>query len=134
MSQVETVQQSERQSKLHGVKERIEAFLKTFEWTWTRAVTFSFALVFFITITTAVIPSFWLYFANTKLQWDGGAPHALFFWNISGFWLSELRDAIAVGLVTGPFVTVLVLAAIMQNWRRKLRGSSGNVRPTGGYR
>jgi hypothetical protein len=130
MSQVDTVEQS----KLHIARERTEAFLKSFEWTWTRAVTFSFALVFFITISTAVIPSFWLYFANTKLQWDGGAPHTLLFWNISGFWLSELRDAIAMGLVTVPFVMVLVLGAILQNWRRKLRGTSGDTRPTGGYR
>ena len=91
MSQVDTL----KQSRMHIARERIEAFLKGFEWTWTRAVTFSFALVFFIIISTAVIPSFWLYFANTKLQWDGGAPHTLLFWNISGFWLSELRDSIA---------------------------------------
>jgi len=45
-----------------------------------------------------------------------------------------LRDAIAMGLTTGPVITVLVVAAILQNWRRRLRGQSGDVRPTGGYR
>ena len=35
---------------------------------------------------------------------------------------------------TGPIVTVLVASAAMQNWRRKLRGGGGDVRPTGGYR
>jgi len=30
--------------------------------------------------------------------------------------------------------TRLVGGAIMQNWRKKLRGSSGDSRPTGGYR
>ena len=45
-----------------------------------------------------------------------------------------LRDAIAMGLTTGPIIMVLVLGAILQNWRRKLRGESGDVRPTGGYR
>jgi cobalamin synthase len=39
-----------------------------------------------------------------------------------------------VNLATGPFVTVVVVVAIMQNWRRKLRGQTGDVRPTGGYR
>ena len=39
-----------------------------------------------------------------------------------------------MGLATGPIITVLVAAAILQNWRRKLRGESGDVRPTGGYR
>jgi hypothetical protein len=39
-----------------------------------------------------------------------------------------------MGLTTGPFVTVLVLAVLMQNWRRRLRGRTGDSRPTGGYR
>ena len=124
-------------------REQIEAFLKTFEWTWTSAVLFSTALVFFILITVAVIPSFWLYYADQKLKWDGGAPHTLFPWSwtqgilpwtIPGFWLKELRDAVAMGLSTVPLIAVLVLGAVMQNWRRKLRGASGDSRPTGGYR
>ena len=45
-----------------------------------------------------------------------------------------LRDAVAMGLTTGPLVTVIVVAAVMQNWRRKLRGADGDSRPTGGYR
>jgi hypothetical protein len=62
-----------------------------------------------------------------------------FFSRESFLWLSYegllmLRDAIAMGLTTGPIVTVLVVSAILQNWRRKLRGQSGDVRPTGGYR
>ena len=40
---------------------------------------FSLGLTFFILITMAVIPSFWLYFADQKLKWDGSGPH--------GFWL-----------------------------------------------
>jgi hypothetical protein len=39
-----------------------------------------------------------------------------------------------MGLVTVPIIVTLVAAAILQNWRRKLRGQSGDVRPTGGYR
>ena len=87
---------------------------------------FCLALVLFVLVTTSVIPSFWLYFADQKLKWDGAGPN--------GFWLKELRDAVAMGLVTGPFITVLVVATIMQNWRRKLRGSDGGSRPGGGYR
>ena len=113
-------------SRLASVKERVEAFLKTFEWTWTNAVVFSLGLTFFILISTSVLPSFWLYFADQKLKWSGAGPN--------GFWLKELRDAIAMGLVTGPIVTILIAAAVVQNWRRKLRGQSGDVRPTGGYR
>jgi hypothetical protein len=118
--------QTARASRLASVKARVEAFLKTFEWTWTNAIVFSLALIFLILVSTSVIPSFWLYFADQKLKWSGAGPN--------GFWLKEARDAVAMGLVTGPIVTILVVAAIMQNWRRKLRGQSGDVRPTGGYR
>jgi hypothetical protein len=116
-------------------KERVEAFLRSFEWTWTTAVLFSVGLTLFLTITTSVIPSFWLYFADQKLKWDGAAPQQLL-WTVTidGYWLKELRDAVAMGLVTLPIIVTLVGAAIMQNWRRKLRGTAGGGRPTGGYR
>jgi ABC-type Fe3+ transport system permease subunit len=110
--------------RLAPAKERAEAFLRDFEWTWTSAVLFCVALVFFIMITMAVIPSFWLYFADQKLKWDGSSGEAL----------KELRDAIAMGLSTGPLITILVASAIMQNWRRKLRGAQSEARPAGGYR
>jgi hypothetical protein len=131
MSQVETTPTTTTPSR----KERVESFLKTFEWTWTTAVIFSFVLVFGLLITTSVMPSFWLYFADQTLKWDGAAPQQLLWtFNIDGYWLKELRDAVAMGLTTLPIIVVLVGSAIMQNWRRKLRGQSGNVRPTGGYR
>ena len=126
MSQVGTAKPSKLATRIEKPKQQVEAFLKSFEWTWTKAITFSLALVFFLLIFTSVIPSFWLYFANQKLKWDGSGPN--------GFWLKELRDAVAMGLVTLPIILVLVVASIMQNWRRKLRGQSGDVRPTGGYR
>ena len=113
-------------SKRHARKQMVEQRLKDFEWTWTKAVTFSLAMLFFLVISTSVIPSFWLYFADQKLKWSGAGPN--------GFWLKELRDAIAMGLVTVPIIVILVGAAVIQNWRRKLRGQSGDVRPTGGYR
>ena len=108
------------------LKERAEPFLRDWEWTWTTAVLFSLGVVFFLLISMAVIPSFWLYFADQTLGWDGSGPN--------GFWLMQLRDAVAMGLTTGPFVTILVAAASMQNWRRRLRGETGDTRPTGGYR
>jgi hypothetical protein len=115
-------------------KERVEAFLRTFEWTWTTAVVFSLGLVFFLLITTSVMPSFWLYFADSTLKWNDTAPQQLIVFTIDGYWLKELRDAVAMGLSTLPIIIVLVGAAVMQNWRKRLRGSSGDSRPTGGYR
>jgi hypothetical protein len=67
-----------------------------------------------------------LYFADTNLKWNGSGP--------KGVVLKLMRDAVAMGLVTGPIFTVLIVGAIMQNWRRKLRGQGGATRPTGGYR
>jgi hypothetical protein len=129
MSQVEVTDPprfAKTRARLAHRKQQAEGFLKTFEWNWTKAIVFSIVLTFVILISTSVIPSFWLYFADQKLKWSGAGPN--------GFWLKELRDAVAMGLVTGPIITSLVGAAIVQNWRRKLRGQSGDVRPTGGYR
>lgn len=110
---------------LRKQKERAEPTVKSFEWTWTKAVVFSVGLGFFSVISMAVIPSFWLYFAEQKLGWDG----------LSGTsdWRPLARDFVAANLSVGPFVTLVIAAAIMQNWRRKLRGGSAE-RPGGGYR
>lgn len=111
--------------RLLKLRERVERFLKDFEWTWTTAVLFSLGLAFFSVITMAVIPSAWLYFAEQVLGWGG----------LSGTsdWRPLARDFIAANLTIGPFVTVVVAGVIMQNWRRRLRGGSAE-RPGGGYR
>jgi hypothetical protein len=145
MSQVETAR-----SPLQTVKRHVESFLRDFEWSWTSAVLFSLALLFFLLITGAVMASWWMYYAEQKLGWQGPTDLEAFFldpFNTGGsffsresfLWLSKegllmLRDAVAMGLSTGPIITVLVASAALQNWRRKLRGESGDVRPTGGYR
>lgn len=120
--------------RLQQGKERAEAFLKGFEWTWTTAVLFSIAFTFFLMIFAVVIPSFWMYFAEQELGWGGPTDVEAFLRApLSQEALLELRDAIAMGLTVGPIVTVMVLAVILQNWRRRLRGAAAD-RPTGGYR
>src|SRR5438093_526120 len=104
---------------------RVETIVKTFEWTWTTAVVFCVGLWFFILIFAVVVPSFWMYFAEQKLGWAGPSG--------GGSWALEIRDAIALGLSTGPLLTIVVAAVIMQNWRKRLRGGSAE-RPTGGPR
>jgi hypothetical protein len=122
------------ESRGQRLKARIEHVLRTFEWTWTNAVLFSLGLTFFILITTTVMPSFWLYFADQTLRWDGAAPQELLWlFEAPGGLLLILRDAVAMGLSTGPIITILIVAAVLQNWRRKLRGQTDS-RPTGGYR
>jgi hypothetical protein len=102
-------------ARVAHVRARLEPTVRDFEWTWTKAVVFSIG----------IIPSFWMYFAEQKLLWGGPSG--------GGDWQTLVRDAIAMGLTTGPLITVLVVAAIMQNWRRKLRGTT-DARPAGGYR
>ncbi len=111
--------------RLVELKQRVEPTVKTFEWTWSTAVVFCVGLWFFILIFAVVVPSFWMYFAEQKLGWAGPSG--------GGSWALEIRDAIALGLSTGPLVTIVVAAVIMQNWRKRLRGVSAE-RPTGGYR
>lgn len=101
---------------------RFEAFLRDFEWTWTKAVVASLVLWFVGFTTMAVIPSWWLYFADQTLGWRP-----------TRFWLFKLRDLVAVILFSGPFVTFILAAYYIQKWRRRLRGAS-EARPTGGYR
>ena len=120
--------------RLQKAKERAEAFLKGFEWTWTAAVVFSIAFVFYLMIFAVVIPSFWMYFAEQKLGWGGPTDVEAFLRApIGQEGLLELRDAVAMGLTLGPIVTAMVAGVILQNWRRRLRGASAD-RPTGGYR
>jgi len=120
--------------RLQEAKERAEVFLRDFEWTWTTAVLFSIGFVFFLLISAVVIPSFWMYFAEQKLGWGGPTDVEAFLKAPVGQeGLLELRDAIAMGLTTGPIVTAMVAAVILQNWRKKLRGGSAD-RPAGGYR
>jgi hypothetical protein len=146
MSQVDTA----ARSPIKTLKRHVESFLRDFEWSWTSAVLFSMALLFFLLITSAVVASWWMYYAEQILGWQGPTDLEAFlldpfdttfpFFSTQGFlWLSNeghlmLRDAVAMGLTTMPVVAVLVVGGVLQNWRRRLRGQSGDVRPTGGYR
>jgi hypothetical protein len=143
MSQIDVVTKSPIRQRTQGLRSRIEVFVRNFEWTWTNAVLFSFALLFFLLISAVVMPSFWMYYAEQKIGWAGPTDLQAFLEKPFGSSITnplslegykQVRDAIAMGLTTGPIVTVLVASAAMQNWRRKLRGGGGDSRPSGGYR
>ena len=127
--------ESANKSASTSLKGKVEAFLKDFEWTWTTAVLFSFVIMMILVIGVGVLPSFWLYYANTTLLWNQTRHFDLGIvtWDATAVWMVLLRDAIAMGLATMPLIALLVGASIMQNWRRKLRGQADS-RPTGGYR
>ena len=68
------------QERLAPLVERTQAFLKTWEWTWTSAVVASMVIAFVTLTFTVFIPSWWLYFADQNLRWRS-------------FWQLKLRDA-----------------------------------------
>ncbi len=81
MSQVDVVTKSPLKQRTHGMRSRMETSVRDFEWSWTNAVLFSFALIFFLLMTSAVMPSFWMYFSEQTLGWGGptdlrGLPEA----------------------------------------------------------
>jgi hypothetical protein len=111
-----------------------EPRVKTFEWNWTTAIIASFAIIGFLLVTAIIMPSAWMYFAESKLDWKGPTDFEALLNDPLGPELPlQIRDAIAMGLTTGPIITLIVAAAAMQNWRKKLRGGDAS-RPTGGYR
>ena len=107
--------------RLAPVLTRVEGFVRDWEWTWAKAAIFCLFFSFLILTTLAIVPSWFLYFANQKLQW-------------TSFWMLMLRDLIATGWIGTWFAIFLIIAAMMQNIRRKVRGATGTSRPTGGYR
>jgi hypothetical protein len=109
------------QRRLAPLGERINRFLKDWEWTWTSAVVFCVALAFVAIVFLAIIPSFWLYFADQQLR-------------LKSFWMVKLKEAIAAGWITTWFAIFFLAAYLLQKQRQKLRGTGGETRPTGGYR
>lgn len=107
---------------------RGETFLKNWEWTWTKAVLASLILWFLGLTFLAVIPSWWLYFAEETLGWRQDPARA---WT---FWLPKARDVVAIILFSIPFGAFVMIPYHLMNLRRKLRGQGGDTRPTGGYR
>jgi len=145
MSQVDVATKSPIKERAGGMRARAEAFARSFEWNWTNAILFSMALTFFIMISTSIMPSFWIYFAEQTLDWKGPTdieaalnelPTLLPGGNPAEYneLLLQLRDAIAMALSTAPLIAMFVVGSAMQNWRKKLRGGVGEGRQSGGYR
>ena len=115
MSQVDVVTKSPNQTRRQSARTRLEALVRDFEWTWTNAVLFSLALVFFLLIATVDHPVVLdvLRRAEARVGRPDGHRGALsgswaIFDPVKGFphlgaqFLLQIRDAIAMGLTTGP--------------------------------
>ncbi len=120
------------QERAQPLIKRYEDFLRTFEWTWTKACVAALALWFLAITFIGVIPSWWLYQAGKPAT----NPFYRFLnlpWTQNRFWLFKLRDVVAVVLFSIPTGAFMVLPYRIQNKRRQLRGEGG-ARPSGGYR
>ena len=109
--------------RVQPLVERGEAFLRDWEWTWATAFVAGIVISFVAITTMAVIPSWFLYFAEQTLGWDR-----------TNRLLLTLRDMLVTGyltVVTGAFV---VAAFKIQTIRRRLRGEKQAERYSGGYR
>ena len=119
--------------------EHFDQFLKEFEWNWTKTVIAAISITFITLLTTSIIPSFWMYFAEQNFGWGGpttleGTVHELSSGILFGPELmKQIRDMVAMTLVLIPFIMIFVVATALQNKRRKLRGLSDS-RPVGGYK
>ncbi len=108
--------------RLKPLMDRGETFLREWEWTWTRATLVGLGVSFFALTVLAVIPSWFLYFADNDLQWTRNRL------------LITIRDILATGWLgvwAGFFVVTFYM---LQKIRRRLRGEKQAERYTGGYR
>lgn len=108
--------------------ERLQVYVRDFEWTWTKAVVGALLLWFLAIGFIAFIPSWWLYFADQKLGW-----HRCPCTTTLAFFLFKARDVVAVILFSIPFGGFIMVPYHLQKLRRRLRSESES-RPTGGYR
>jgi type II secretory pathway component PulF len=109
--------------RLRPYMRRGEGFLRDWEWTWTTAFVAGIVISFFALLTLAVVPSWWLYFAEQELGWT--SENRL---------LLTLRDIFAVGWLSvwaGFFVVTFFKLQVI---RRRLRGEKQADRYSGGYR
>jgi hypothetical protein len=104
------------------VRRRVEAFVRDFEWTWTKAIIAAFVLWFLAIVLLGFIPSWWLLFASNTLGWRQAR-----------FWLFKARDLVAILIFSFFMGGFIMVPYYVQKWRRRLRSESES-RPTGGYR
>ncbi len=109
--------------RLRPVMKRGEEILRDWEWTWTTAFLAGIVISFAAITSMAVIPSWFLYFAEQTLGWDQ-----------TNRLLLTLRDVLVTGYLTvvvGVFVVTLYKLQVI---RKRLRGEKQAERYSGGYR
>ena len=109
--------------RLRPLMARGERFLREWEWTWTNAFLVGLGISFASLTAMAVIPSWFLYFAEQTLGWT-----------TSNRLLLTIRDMVVTGYLTVVVGVFVVTFYKLQVIRKRLRGESQGERFTGGYR
>ena len=109
--------------RLRPLQERGERFLREWEWTWTSAFVAGIVISFLALTTWAVIPSWFIYYAEQEFGWTQENRIML-----------AIRDMIALGWLTIWVGVFVVTAYKIQTIRRRLRGEKQSERYSGGYR
>jgi cytochrome c biogenesis protein CcdA len=109
--------------RVQPLVERGETFLRDFEWTWTTAFVAGLVISFISITTMAVIPSWFLYFAEQNFDATAANRFRL-----------TIRDVLVTGYLTVVVGAFVVTAYKIQVIRRKLRGEKQSERYSGGYR
>jgi hypothetical protein len=109
--------------RVQPLVERGQVLLREWEWTWTTAFLAGVAIAFAAITTMAVIPSWFLYFAEQTLGWTKENRILL-----------TLRDVLVTGYLTVVVGAFVVTAFKIQTIRRRLRGEKQAERYSGGYR
>ena len=60
------------EKRLNPAFRRVELLIRDWEWTWAKAGVFGLLFGFAILVTQAIVPSWFLYFANQKLRGTAG--------------------------------------------------------------
>jgi hypothetical protein len=109
--------------RLRPVMKRGEELLREWEWTWTTAFLAGVVISFAAITSMAVIPSWFLYFAEQTLGWDQ-----------TNRLLLTVRDMVVTGYLTVVVGVFVVTFYKLQVIRRRLRGEKQAERYSGGYR
>jgi hypothetical protein len=101
---------------------------------WVSLTLVTMAIWVALFITMAVIPSYWIYFADGTLKWTGTFRVPLGFRTLT-LQMEAIRDVVVLGLY-GVFLGAALLAVFIYNKRNPKTLPSGEEKreATGGYK
>ena len=117
-----------------GVAFLLAAYKSKSEWTKVGLAGFGLSLIAWRLL--AVIPSFWLYYADTKLNWGGNGCTSLSNGTDAIKCLKQTaRDVIVVGELSIGFTAMIIaFARYQKKFPKQLASGESKPEATGGYK